>query len=63
MLPTTPDTPPTVLEQLASEPRFLNALADNPSTPIPILQHIADTTDNAMIRTAARKNLFSHQAE
>jgi hypothetical protein len=56
------DTPPDVLEQLATEPRFLRALANNPSTPRPILQHIADTTDNMLIRSAARQNLSSNHA-
>lgn len=56
------DTPPDILEQLASEPRFIGALASNPSTPGPVLQHIADTTDNMLIRSAARQNLASRHA-
>ncbi len=51
------DTPPEVLEQLASTPDFLGYLSNNPSTPDSVLQHILDTTDNSRIRENAMQNL------
>lgn len=57
------DTPPEVLEQLASEPNFIGALASNPSTPISVVKRIADTSDNMMVRDVARRNLAERGAQ